>query len=294
VIQVSNPTKPQRVGGCNTIAYAQGVAVSGNYVYVAEGGAGLEVIDVSDPANPRRVGGYDDTRGYARDVTVSGNYAYVAYDYAGLEVIDVSNPANPQRVVGYDTRGYAEAVSVSGSYAYVVGENRWTGSNYVGFFEVVDVSNPANPQRAGSYTGMAAHGVAVSGNYAYLPHGASLEVIDVSDPTQPRRVGGNSAFYTSDVIVAGNNVFVAAGGQGLTILDLFRAPLWLEPVSPQQPGAFRFLLHGEAGLSARVQRSSNLEDWEDWQAVTLGAAPTQLTDPDASVIPHRFYRAVYP
>lgn len=290
---MSNPTNPQRVGGCNTIAYAQGVGVSGNYVYLAEGGAGLEVIDVSDPANPRRVGRYDDTRGYARDVTVSGNYAYVAYDYAGLEVIDVSNPGNPKRVVGYDTRGYAEAVAVSGSYAYVVGDRRWTGSNYVGFFEVVDVSNPANPQRAGGYTGLAAGGVAVSGNYAYVADGG-LQVIDVSDPTQPRRVGGNSAFYASDVIVAGNNVFVAAGGQGLMILDLFRAPLWLEPVSQQQPGAFRFLLHGEAGLSARVQRSSNLRDWEDWPSVTLGTIPAELTDTNAGVIPHRFYRAVSP
>ena len=41
-----------------------GVAVSGNYAYVADGVAGLQVIDVSNPANPQRVGGYD-TSGYA-------------------------------------------------------------------------------------------------------------------------------------------------------------------------------------------------------------------------------------
>ena len=138
--------------------------------------------------------------------------------------------------------------------------------------------------------------MAVSGNYAYVAdYDAGLQVIDVSNPTQPRRVGGNSAFDAFDIIVAGNNVFVAAGEQGLMILDLFRAPpLRLEPVSPQQPGAFRFLLHGEAGLTVRVQRSSNLRDWEDWQPVTLGAAPAELTDPDAGAIPRRFYRAVHP
>ncbi len=70
--------------------------------------------------------------------------------------------------------------------------------------------------------------------------------------------------------------------------------LRLEPVSPQQPGAFRFLLHGEAGLSVRVQRSTNLRDWENWQPVTLGAVPAELTDADAGAIPHRFYRAVHP
>jgi hypothetical protein len=98
----------------------------------------------------------------------------------------------------------------------------------------------------------------------------------------------------SDIVIAGNKLFVAAGGQGLMILDLFRAPLRLEPVSPQQLGTFRFLLRGETGLGVRVQRSSNLRDWEDWQAITLVNIPTELSDPDARSIPHRFYRAVYP
>ncbi len=94
------------------------MAVSGNYAYVADADAGLQVIDVSNPANPQRVGGYD-TSGYAYGVAVSGNYAYVADCDAGLQVIDVSNPANPQRVGGYDTSGYAYGVAVSGNYAYV-------------------------------------------------------------------------------------------------------------------------------------------------------------------------------
>jgi hypothetical protein len=59
VIDVSDPANPRRVGGYDTPGYALGVAVSGNYAYVADYDAGLQVIDVSDPANPRRVGGYD-------------------------------------------------------------------------------------------------------------------------------------------------------------------------------------------------------------------------------------------
>ena len=82
--------------------------------YVADGDAGLQVIDVSNPANPVRVGGYD-TSGYAYGVAVSGNIAYVADDDAGLQVIDVSNPASPVRVGGYDTSGNGEGVAVSGT-----------------------------------------------------------------------------------------------------------------------------------------------------------------------------------
>jgi hypothetical protein len=300
-IDISSPANPRRVGGYDTSGYALRVAVSGNYAYVASSvrydgtnrvGGGLEVIDVTNPANPQRVGGYDTTR-FAWGVAVSGNYAYVMAKWDGLQVIDVSNPANPRRVGGYPTASYAQDVAVSGSYAYVA--DRDAG------LQVIDVSNPANPQRAGGYYDSRADavGVAVSGNYAYVGNVASrfslgLQVIDVSDPRQPRLVGGNSAFDAFNVTVAGNKVFVTAGVEGLMILDLFRAPLRLEPVSPQQPGAFRFLLHGEAGLSVRVQRSSNLRDWEDWQSVTFSATPAELTDPNAGAVPHRYYRAVYP
>jgi hypothetical protein len=92
--------------------------VSGNYAYVADGGAGLRVIDVSNPTNPREVGFFD-TPGTARGVYVSGNYAYVADAGAGLRVIDVSNPTNPREVGFFDTPDFAWGVYVSGNYAFV-------------------------------------------------------------------------------------------------------------------------------------------------------------------------------
>ena len=93
--------------------FAMGVAVSGNYAYVADGSAGLQVIDVSNLANPQRVGGYN-TSGDAYIVAVSGNYAYVADRAAGLQVIDVSNPANPQWVGVCDTRDWAPSATGRG------------------------------------------------------------------------------------------------------------------------------------------------------------------------------------
>jgi hypothetical protein len=44
VIDVSNPANPQRVGGYDTSGTAYGVAVSGNYVYVADGDWGLLIL----------------------------------------------------------------------------------------------------------------------------------------------------------------------------------------------------------------------------------------------------------
>ncbi len=110
IIDVSNPANPNEVGYYNTASNGGsvvfGVAVSGNYAYMAGGSDGLRIIDVSNPSSPKEVGFYD-TGGFTRGVAVSGNYAYVADNEDGLRIIDVSNPANPNEVGYYNTGGYA-------------------------------------------------------------------------------------------------------------------------------------------------------------------------------------------
>ncbi|MCZ7636653.1 MAG: hypothetical protein M5U12_11875 [Verrucomicrobia bacterium] len=159
---MSDPANPQRVGGCETSGSAQGVAVSGHYAHVADGDAGLQVIDVSNPANPRRVGGYD-TSGIAYGVAVSGHYAYVADSWTGLQVIDVNDPAHPQRVGGYDTGGGAAGVAVSGDYAYVA--DGWAG------LQVIDVSDPANPRRVGGNSSFDGQAVCVGSDHVFVAAG---------------------------------------------------------------------------------------------------------------------------
>ena len=133
MIDVSNPTNCVRVGGYKTRYNTVGVAVSGNYAYVADTYEGLQVIDVSNPANCVRVGANDNS-GTAYGVAVSGNYAYLANGEAGLQVIDVRNPAHCVRVGGYTTTGYALGVTVSGNYAYVAADD----------LLVLDISDPTN------------------------------------------------------------------------------------------------------------------------------------------------------
>jgi len=100
------------------------VAVWGNYAYVADFDAGLQVVDISNPASPAIVGSVD-TPDYALDVAVAGTYAYVA-DYAsGLQVVDISNPASPAIIGSGDTPGESLAspigVAVGGDYAFIAG-----------------------------------------------------------------------------------------------------------------------------------------------------------------------------
>lgn len=79
---------PHIVGAVEVPSKAEGVAVSGNYAYVADRDVS-KVIDISDPSNPTIVRAVD-TPEDASDVAVSGHYAYVTDWDEGLQVIDIS------------------------------------------------------------------------------------------------------------------------------------------------------------------------------------------------------------
>jgi hypothetical protein len=176
------------VGHYDTEGWAYGVALSGNYAYVADSSSGLQIINISNPANPVAVGHYD-TEGYAFGVALDGNYAYVADSSSGLQIIDISNPANPVAVGHYDTSGSARGVALSGNYAYVADDEEG--------LQIINISNPANPVAVGHYdTEGDASGVALSGNYIYVADGSNqLEILRFNTP-QPGSLQFSAASFT--------------------------------------------------------------------------------------------------
>jgi hypothetical protein len=203
-----------------------GIQVMGTLAYVADGGAGLQVIDVSDAAAPRRLGGFD-TSGYAYGVQVVGTLAYVADGGAGLQVIDVSDPAAPRRLGGFDTSGEARGLQIVGNLAYVA-------DSYSGL-QVIDVSDPAAPRRLGGFdTSGFASGVQVVGNLAYVADGSGgLQFLDVRNPTAPVRRGGYANGYSAyGLQVVGTLAYVADGSYGLQVIDVSN------PAAPKRLGGF--------------------------------------------------------
>ena len=102
------------IGSCDTPGAACGVALSGDYAYVADGDSGLRVISVVDPANPAEVG-HCETPGNAIGVAVSGSYAYVAGLDSGLRVISIADPAHPVETGYCDTPSQALGLAVVGT-----------------------------------------------------------------------------------------------------------------------------------------------------------------------------------
>ncbi|MHB8157622.1 MAG: T9SS type A sorting domain-containing protein, partial [Desulfocucumaceae bacterium] len=199
----------------NTPGVARGMAVSGNYTYVADSDSGLRIIDVSNPTIPTEIG-FCNTPGSAWDVVVIDSLAYVADGDLGLRIININDPVNPVEIGHYTSSWYIVDVAVSGNYAYTAGGDGLT---------IINISNPASPTLAGfCATPQLANGVALSGSdpYAYVV-GADygLWVINISVPATPGIVASyDTPLFANGVASSGNYIYVAEAGSGLRILHL--------------------------------------------------------------------------
>jgi hypothetical protein len=228
-----NPN-PTFKGSCDTLGSFDGVAVSGNYAYVADDWgdlSSLQIIDISSPSNPTFKGGYHGLDG-VEGIAVSSNYVYVADGRGGLKIIDITNSANPTLKGSYGTSRAAHGVAVSGNYAYVANDSAG--------LQIIDISDPSNPTFKGScYMPGDAWGIAVSGNYAYVgAHGSryssGLCIIDISDPSNPTFKSSYYTFYPLfRIAVSGNYAYVAEldCSKSLKIIDISN------PVNPTFKGS---------------------------------------------------------
>jgi hypothetical protein len=278
-----SPYAPILVGSFDrpNVHWVLGVAVSGNYAFLADQDYGLLIIDISDPANPTLLGTYD-VPSYTKNVVVSGDYAFVADDHSGLYVIDIADPENPSLLGSYDTPGRCYDIAVAGDYAYV--------ADFTAGLHVFDISDPAIPDSVGNYetpATFAAKGVKVSGDYAFVADGDGLRVIDISDPLNPALLGSYTTPNDAQkVAVSGDCAFVADGYYGLQVIDISdpTSPTFLGSWDTSDGWAYGVAVSGDYAFLADGQLGLHVIDISDPTTPTiLGTYNTPGTSYGVSV-----------
>jgi hypothetical protein len=56
----------------------------------------------------------------------------------------------------------------------------------------------------------------------------------------------------------------------------------------------RLRIAGPAGLPGRLQRSTDLRAWSDWQSISFGSEPVEISDPQTATATQQFYRVITP
>ena len=227
---LNKPAAPSVVGRYDTKGAAQDVQVVGNLAFVADGEAGLEILEISNPSGPVRVGGFD-TGGIATRVHVAGDLVFLADGDSGLAILDVSNPTDPLLVGTYTSGSPVHSVQVAGRLAYLA-----VGRQAIrdGGLEIIDISNPRSPVRVGwlSTNDGVARDVHVVDHMAYLAKDVGgLRVVDVTDPATPVLRGAVTSIGTArEVEVVGRIAYLACGVGGLVTVDVS------DPAAPSRIG----------------------------------------------------------
>jgi len=127
---------------------------NGKTVFLADGSAGLKVIDISDVNNPKLIAHYDDSAdrgenngGFARRIAIANNseIVYIADGLAGLKIVDVSTPTEPTLLGKLDTDGFSHGITVSADDKIVYISDNGEDGGTPGL-RVVDVSDPTSPE----------------------------------------------------------------------------------------------------------------------------------------------------
>jgi len=244
IADISNPAAPMRVSQVLLPDAVLDIAVTSNYAYIANAGAGVRVIDISRPNQPVEQTVFE-TLGIASGVAISGTRLLLADGPNGLLVIDLSIPWQPKQMGALDTDGWAKRVvaDIHGYYAYVADQH--------GGLLVVDLTNPYAPKSSGKYTTSdGVMDVALSGNLAYLAAGAAgLRIVDVANPTtDPIERGKLEQFqFATAISLKGNYAYLTDRDTGVWIVDISR------PDNPQVIGNY-----DTAGRPSDIAAAGNL------------------------------------
>jgi len=207
------------IGSCDTPGVSQDVTVSGNFAYLADGIAGLQIINISEPALPYIEGSTVLLTSNATHIAVWGNYAFLTDPISGLLICDVSNPTAPN-LVGYPylfENFYG--VRIAGNYAYVLFTIQYSYAK----LGVINISNPTQLNMLG-YCTLPDPGanLCVSGNYAYVACNSSgLRIFDISDPANINIVGScDTPGSALGVSVSGDYAYIADEVYGLQVINI--------------------------------------------------------------------------
>jgi hypothetical protein len=220
VVDLIDPGNPTVVGRLNFGAVGiGGIKASGSVVYVAAGGAGLNIVDASTPTSPRVIGSITPSGG-ASALAVAGSYAYVATASTppSIVVINVSKPTAP--TIAGSVAASATALAVASGRVYALNGTQYT---------IIDASAPTAPYVLGTGATFGAQGLDAAGNLLFLAtpqvdlskQTGGLYVIDTTQPQNPTVMADVfSGYDNSSVGVDGGLALVCANSLGIRILDV--------------------------------------------------------------------------
>ncbi|KPA16560.1 Peptidase C13, legumain [Candidatus Magnetomorum sp. HK-1] len=258
----------------NELNDAWDVEVVNNLAFVADGYAGLKIIDLKNPLHPVLTGTFD-TQDFVKSVSVSDKTVFIAEENYGLQVIDINNLSNPIKTDTIKlTVNDIQDIELSGNIAYIA--NGRYG------FKIIDLQNPSKLLGSVDTPGWA-YGVAVKDNIAYVADSRIVLIIDVNNPELPCIIDFlDIPGRIYDVAISGEIAYVANGDRGVQIFDIRDPikPFILSTIKTSQPAIDiaivddTVFIAGDHYLSELSVANIEIEDYTDTSLTLNISHPT--------------------
>lgn len=237
-VNVSTPASPKFEGRYFTPHDPYDVQVVNDYVYVADGGTGVTVVDVggggASPKQPLTVGNWKSSMNDIRGVWVENGYAYAGGGWFNKRfyVLDVGasigSPSNPVGIanIAFSTYQGVLGVQKMGKYVYATA---WEDG-----LKVFDVDggvlggSPSNPKYVTTIPTNCSWGLWAENGWIYMADGHNVQsrfyVFDAGggtgSPNSPTIADSEiTPQHNYDVQVVGEYAYVC-GGNGLVVWDV--------------------------------------------------------------------------
>lgn len=261
IVDITDPTAPAIKATLDTMPQGLtkyfGLSVVGNYLFLSggdmsEGTGEILVVDVSDAELPVVVCELTYS-GYINYFHVQGSNAFFSYSSTSYSVLNISDPTAPV-FMGSVTVPDHEYFAVSGDYAYLL--------SLSGILYCLNFADPLAPDVYGKLAMETDNAqilaLAALGEYAYVNSPNRLDVVQTEFLEASKEVGSTAlAGSCGTVVVSGNHAYLAAGNNGMEILDISdpTMPIWAGSIDT--PGSvndivitdgYAYIADGGAGL----------------------------------------------
>jgi hypothetical protein len=225
-VRASLVTDPVFLSIATTASY--GLAIVGQYLFVAQKDAGIEVIDISDVDHPVSVAQWPDLP--ASHISVFGSYLVVsASNDVRVSLVDISDLQHPQVV---DRRTDIQVVDmvVSGEYLLVSSKTEGLVVFELSRQELSRVGCLSTPFPMSCFD--LAGVIAVRGGAAYIANGRSgLLVVDIENPKEMEVLAAIPlSGFCKGLYIHGGRLYAVSHNVGMSVFDLE------DPTSPRMLG----------------------------------------------------------
>ncbi|WP_298607614.1 hypothetical protein [uncultured Thiothrix sp.] len=257
VVDVHAAEKPSMITKLSALQQVESILIRGKLAFIANGAAGLAIVDLSQPTALKLIGRLD-TSSYAFDValTPDGRTAFVADNTNGVVVVDVSQPTKPRPLAVIPSSAASAGVALNGN-----GQTLYIADQADGI-QIIDVSKPQAPVHQGHFN-PAGHPqrlvVSKDGQWLFAANnegGLSVHALQVSARSQTNQLPMRNAFA----------VQLSQDGQSALVADLFSGVAVVDLSNPLNPQVVQRIKTQRAAQGVTVSQDQKTAYIADTQA----------------------------